>query len=59
MGSKIEARKAMALADIPIVPGIEHQLLNVEDAVFTAQKIGYPVMLKASAGGGGIGLLIK
>lgn len=56
MGKKIEARKAMEVAGLPVVPGISFPLKNVEDAAIEAQKIGYPIMLKASAGGGGIGM---
>lgn len=58
MGSKIESRKTMAEAGVPIVPGISFPLQDVEEAVKTAETIGYPIMLKASAGGGGIGMQI-
>ncbi|QHC04211.1 acetyl-CoA carboxylase biotin carboxylase subunit [Anoxybacillus sp. PDR2] len=58
MGSKIESRKTMAEAGVPIVPGISFPLQNVEEAMSTAATIGYPIMLKASAGGGGIGMQI-
>lgn len=58
MGSKIEARKAMEKANVPVVPGIAHPLIDENEAVQTANQIGYPVMLKASAGGGGIGMQI-
>jgi acetyl-CoA carboxylase, biotin carboxylase subunit len=58
MGSKIEARETMAEAGVPIVPGIAFPLQDVEEAVKTAEAIGYPIMLKASAGGGGIGMQI-
>lgn len=58
MGSKIESRKAMQEAGVPVVPGITHSLADVEAAVRTAEEIGFPVMLKASAGGGGIGMQI-
>ena len=56
MGSKIEARKLMSQASIPIVPGTDAPLADVEEAVREANNIGYPIMLKASAGGGGIGM---
>jgi acetyl-CoA carboxylase, biotin carboxylase subunit len=56
MGSKIEARMLMSQAGVPIVPGTEEPLADVEEAVTAAEKIGYPIMLKASAGGGGIGM---
>lgn len=58
MGSKIESRKAIEAAGIRSVPGITHPLSDVDEAVRVADKIGYPVMLKASAGGGGIGMQI-
>ncbi|MGG6432878.1 acetyl-CoA carboxylase biotin carboxylase subunit [Anoxybacillus sp. D401a] len=56
MGSKIEARQTMAEAGVPIVPGISFPLAHVDEAAHIANNIGYPVMLKASAGGGGIGM---
>lgn len=58
MGSKIESRKAMLAAGVPVVPGIEFPLADVEEAVRVADEIGYPVMLKASGGGGGIGMQV-
>jgi len=58
MGSKIDARKTMGKADIPLVPGSEGALEDLEKARDIAQKIGYPVVLKASAGGGGIGMKV-
>lgn len=58
MGSKIEARKTMEDAGVPVVPGVTEALENEEEAIITANRIGYPVMLKASAGGGGIGMQI-
>lgn len=56
MGSKIKSRQAMEKAGVPIVPGIKHPLKEVEEAVLVATEMGFPVMLKASAGGGGIGM---
>ncbi|WP_071395013.1 acetyl-CoA carboxylase biotin carboxylase subunit [Bacillus tuaregi] len=58
MGSKIESRKVMEEAGVPVVPGITYPLADVEEAVEVADRIGYPVMLKASAGGGGIGMQV-
>jgi acetyl-CoA carboxylase, biotin carboxylase subunit len=58
MGSKIESRKAMEEAGVPVVPGITYPLADEEEAVEAADRIGYPVMLKASAGGGGIGMQV-
>lgn len=56
MGSKLEARKTMKAAGVPIVEGVETAIENAEEAKNIAQNIGYPIMLKASAGGGGIGM---
>jgi acetyl-CoA carboxylase, biotin carboxylase subunit len=56
MGSKIEARKRMKELDVPVVPGSVNALESIEEVLQTANSIGYPVMLKASAGGGGIGM---
>jgi acetyl-CoA carboxylase, biotin carboxylase subunit len=58
MGSKIESRKAMEEAGVPVVPGITYPLADAEEAVQVANTFGYPVMLKASAGGGGIGMQV-
>lgn len=58
MGSKIEARKAMNDAGVPVVPGTIYPLTDAEEAVQVANQLGYPVMLKASSGGGGIGMKI-
>ncbi len=56
MGDKIQARQAMIKAGIPVVPGSDHNLENVDEARALAAKIGYPVMLKATNGGGGRGI---
>lgn len=56
MGSKLSSRIKMHEAGIPVVPGSERKLDTIEDAIDVAKEIGYPVMLKASAGGGGIGM---
>ncbi|MEF2293582.1 acetyl-CoA carboxylase biotin carboxylase subunit [Virgibacillus dokdonensis] len=58
MGNKIEARSAMKEAGVPIVPGTEDAIVTVEDALLHANQIGYPVMVKASAGGGGVGMQV-
>lgn len=58
MGSKIEARNAMEHAGVPIIPGTKEAISTPEEAVKIAESIGYPVMLKASAGGGGIGMQV-
>jgi pyruvate carboxylase subunit A len=56
MGDKIEARKAMIAAGIPVIPGSERNLEGVDEARALAARIGYPVMLKATNGGGGRGI---
>jgi pyruvate carboxylase subunit A len=56
MGDKIEARRTMIQAGIPVVPGSEHNLESLEEAKLLAARIGYPVMLKATNGGGGRGI---
>ncbi len=56
MGDKITARKTMMAAGVPVVPGTAEPLTDLEDAVETIHKIGLPVMVKASAGGGGKGM---
>ena len=57
MGDKVGARARMARAGVPIVPGSEAAVDSVEAAAEAAARIGYPVMLKASGGGGGIGMV--
>ncbi len=56
MGDKVKARKTMQDAGVPVVPGSDGPLSDVEEAVQLAADIGYPIMIKASAGGGGIGM---
>ncbi len=56
MGDKATARETMIKAGVPVIPGSEGLLESYEDAEKTAEKIGYPVMLKATAGGGGKGM---
>ena len=58
MGSKIAARGIAKAAGVPIVPGTEEAVASAEEAVQMAHAIGYPVLLKASAGGGGIGMVV-
>lgn len=58
MGDKIKARKIMNNAGVPVIPGTNEAIENVDEAIQIAQKIGYPIMLKAAAGGGGIGMQI-
>lgn len=56
MGNKINARQLMNEADVPVIPGSDGEVSDVEEALAIAEKIGYPVMLKAAAGGGGKGI---
>jgi acetyl-CoA carboxylase, biotin carboxylase subunit len=56
MGSKTRARQEMEKAGVPFVPGTSRELESAEQAEQVAAKIGYPVMLKAAAGGGGKGM---
>ncbi len=56
MGSKIESRRLMIEAGVPVVPGGRDPLGDVDEARAAAAEIGYPVMIKASAGGGGKGM---
>jgi len=60
MGDKIQAREAMTAAGIPVVPGTDGEIKSEEGALSTIKEIGLPVMIKASAGGGGKGMrLVK
>lgn len=56
MGNKIEARRCMQAAGVPVVPGSDASLANLDEAIAMAGNIGYPVMLKATSGGGGRGI---
>ncbi|KRL01737.1 acetyl-CoA carboxylase biotin carboxylase subunit [Liquorilactobacillus capillatus] len=58
MGEKATARQTMKEAGVPIVPGSPKGFVTVEDGLNYAAKIGFPVMLKASAGGGGKGMRV-
>jgi len=56
MGDKTEARNAMKAAGLPVTPGSDGNLASEEEALALAERIGYPVMLKATSGGGGRGI---
>ncbi|MDP4177558.1 MAG: acetyl-CoA carboxylase biotin carboxylase subunit [Bacillota bacterium] len=58
MGNKSKAREIMMSSGIPVVPGSQGAVSDVKEAMNIAEKIGYPVMVKASAGGGGRGIRI-
>lgn len=59
MGNKSEARKTMMEAGIPVVPGTKEPVFTVEKGLEFAKKIGFPVMIKASSGGGGKGMRVS
>lgn len=59
MGNKSEARKTMMEAGVPVVPGSKEAVYTVEDGLNMAKEIGFPVMIKASSGGGGKGMRIS
>lgn len=56
MGDKTQARDSMRAAGVPITPGSDGNLANLEEAIVVAREVGYPVMLKATSGGGGRGI---
>jgi acetyl-CoA carboxylase biotin carboxylase subunit len=58
MGDKITAKQTMIAAGVPVVPGVEGLLESVDHAKESAKTIGYPVILKATAGGGGKGMRV-
>ncbi len=58
LGDKVKARETMLRHGIPVIPGSEGEIHSLEQAVRIAGKIGYPVMVKASSGGGGRGLRV-
>ncbi len=56
MGNKINARKLMIEARVPVIPGSEGEISTLKEAKTIADEVGYPIMLKAAAGGGGKGI---
>lgn len=58
MGNKSEARNTMAKAGIPVIPGTKEPVFDAKTALRAAKKIGFPVMIKASSGGGGKGMRV-
>ena len=58
MGDKVEARRTMQAAGVPILPGSPDPIANTEEALKTAKEIGFPLIIKAAAGGGGRGMRI-
>jgi len=59
MGNKSEARKTMMEAGVPVIPGGKEAVRQVKEAMAMAERIGFPVMIKASSGGGGKGMRIS
>lgn len=58
MGDKLASRELMKAANVPTVPGSPGAIANLEEAIEESQRIGYPIMIKASAGGGGKGIRV-
>ena len=58
MGNKSEARNTMAAAGVPVIPGTKEALYDADKALLQAKNIGFPVIIKASAGGGGRGMRV-
>lgn len=58
MGSKLAAKEAVSNYDIPMVPGIDEAITDVDKATEIAKEIGFPILIKASAGGGGKGMRV-
>ncbi len=58
MGDKIESRRAMRTANVPVVPGLVDPVATPEEALAAAETVGYPIALKAAAGGGGKGIRV-
>src|SRR5699024_8209122 len=58
LGNKSNSKELMKEAGVPVIPGSDGSVKGLKDAILIAEKIGYPVMLKAAAGGGGKGIRI-
>ncbi len=58
MGSKLAAKEAVMHYNIPMVPGVDHAIIDIDEAKKTANSIGFPILIKASAGGGGKGMRV-
>ncbi|MBK7871380.1 MAG: acetyl-CoA carboxylase biotin carboxylase subunit [Saprospiraceae bacterium] len=58
MGSKLAAKEAAKKFNIPMVPGVDHSVTDVNEAKQIAKEVGYPILIKASAGGGGKGMRV-
>jgi len=58
MGDKIEAKRVMKEAGVPVIPGTEEAISNIKEGLKFAKEVGFPVIIKAAAGGGGKGMRI-
>lgn len=58
MGDKLSAKQAVQEYNVPLVPGLDHSITDIEEAKQVAESVGFPVLIKASAGGGGKGMRI-
>ncbi|MFD1553944.1 biotin carboxylase [Putridiphycobacter roseus] len=58
MGDKIDAKQAVKAFDVPMVPGTDEAITDINEAKIIAEGIGYPILIKASAGGGGKGMRV-
>ena len=56
MGDKLSAKQAVKEFGVPLVPGVDHAITDVNEAIKVAEEVGYPILIKASAGGGGKGM---
>ncbi len=56
MGDKLSAKQAVKSYNVPLVPGVDEAISDVNDAIKIAEEVGYPILIKASAGGGGKGM---
>jgi len=56
MGDKLSAKQAVKEFNVPLVPGVDHAITDVNEAIKVAEEVGYPILIKASAGGGGKGM---
>ena len=56
MGDKLSAKQAVKSYNVPLVPGVDEAITDVAEAILIAEQIGYPILIKASAGGGGKGM---
>jgi acetyl-CoA carboxylase biotin carboxylase subunit len=56
MGDKLSAKQAVKSYNVPLVPGVDHAITDIQEAIKIAEEVGYPILIKASAGGGGKGM---